>query len=186
VAPRTVTVLLREWRAGDHAAIDELMPLVYDELRRIAARALCGERADHTWRPTDLVSEAYLRLCGAAQPDWNDRVHFFAVAARNMRQILVDHARARRADKRGGGVRPVELDEGQVAAKQLDDLVALDEALRALAARDERKARVIELSYFAGLSHAEIAQVLAVTEKTVARDLRFCEAWLSRHLTAPA
>jgi RNA polymerase sigma factor (TIGR02999 family) len=177
-----VTALLREWRAGDVAAADVLMPLVYDELHRVASRHLRGERAGHTLRPTDLVSEAYLRLSGGIQPEWADRVHFFAIAARTMRQILVDHARRRAADKRGAGERPVTLEDGMVSTQRSAALLALDDALVALARFDERKARAIELCYFGGLTQDEIAEVLGVHVNTVARDLKLAEAWLHREL----
>jgi RNA polymerase sigma-70 factor, ECF subfamily len=180
---RTVTSLLRDWRDGDRAAAEHLMPLVYDELRAVAARHLAGERPGSTVRPTDLVSEAYLKLAGGAQPEWNDRVHFFAIAARLMRQILVDRARKRRAEKRGGDERPVTLDaELVVAPDRAEGLLALDQALEELAAFDERKARAIELHYFAGLTQPEIALALEVHVNTVARDLKLAEAWLHRAL----
>jgi len=178
----TVTTLLRSWRAGDEDALEQLIPIVYEELRRIAALHLRRERAAHTLHPTDLVAEAYLRLAGGAQPDLADRVHFFAVAARNMRQILVDHARRRTADKRGGGERALTLDEGLIGGERPAELVRLDEALEELAKLDARKARTIELHYFGGLGHAEVAQVLGVHASTVARDLRVGEAWLHRFL----
>jgi RNA polymerase sigma factor (TIGR02999 family) len=180
---RTVTVLLRAWRDGDRAALDELLPVIYEELYRLASRYMRGERAGHTLRPTDLVSEAYLRLGGSSPPDWNGRVHFFAVAARNMRQILVDHARKRSAEKRGAGVKAVTFDEQLIAGDRPSELVALDEALVALAAFDERKARAVELHYFGGLTQAEIAEVLDVHINTVARDLRLAEAWLHRYVS---
>jgi RNA polymerase sigma factor (TIGR02999 family) len=180
----TVTLLLRGWQRGDKAAFDELMPIVFAELHRIAARYLRNERAGHTFRPTDLVSEAYLRLVGSEHPEWNDRVHFFAIAARTMRQILVDHARTRNADKRGQGERPATFDELVVAGQQRPEvLIALDAALAELAVSDERKARTVELHYFAGLTQAEIASVLEVHVNTVARDLKFAEAWIHRHMT---
>ena len=183
-APGTITVLLRAWRAGDRDALDALMPQIYRELHRLAEVFLRGERAGHTFSPTDLVSEAYLRL-GSAQPDdWADRVHFFALAARAMRQLLVDHARRRVAAKRGGGQRPVTLDEQLVGTDRPDELLRLDEALDALAAEDERKARVVELHYFGGLTQSEIAAALEIHANTVARDLRFAQAWLQRHLVA--
>jgi len=180
--PRTVTLLLRDWQDGDRAALDELVPRVYGELHRIAAGYLHGERPGHTLRPTDLVSEAYVRLVGSAPPEWNDRVQFYAIAARTMRQVLVDHARKRDAGKRGGGVRPIELDEGIAQAARPIELLALDAALEALAELDERKARVVELSYFGGLTHEEIAKVLDVHVNTIARDAKFAEAWLRRRL----
>ncbi|HWO20537.1 MAG TPA: sigma-70 family RNA polymerase sigma factor [Kofleriaceae bacterium] len=178
----TVTLLLKAWRAGDRGAFDELIPKVYEELHRLAGTFLRGERPGHTFSPTDLVSEAYLRL-GSAQPEqWNDRVHFFALAARAMRQVLVDHARRRTAGKRGSGQRPVSLDDQVVGPDRPEDLLQLDEALTALAGEDERKARVVELHYFAGLTQAEIAQALEIHANTVARDLRFAQAWLKRHM----
>jgi RNA polymerase sigma factor (TIGR02999 family) len=181
---RTVTVLLRAWRDGDRGALDELIPRIYDELHRLAGVFLRGERPGHTFSATDLVSEAYLRL-GSAQPDtWNDRVHFFAIAARSMRQILVDHARRRTAAKRGRGDRPVTLDEELIGPDRPEEMILLDDALDALTREDERKARVVELHYFAGLTHAEIAEALAIHANTVARDLRFAEAWLERHMRA--
>lgn len=179
--PRTVTRLLRDWRGGDAAAIDELMPLVYAELHRVAAAYMRGERADHTFRPTDLVGEAYVRLAQGAT-DYNDRIHFFAAAAKTMRQILVDHARRRGRDKRGGGERAVELDPRLAATARGDDLVALDAALAALADFDERKARIVELHYFAGLTQAEIGLALDVHVNTVARDLRLAVAWIHAQL----
>ncbi len=185
-AARTVTILLRDWRAGDRAARDALIPLVYAELHRLAAAYLRGERPGHTFRPTDLVSEAYLRLAEGAQPDWDGRVHFFAIAARTMRQILVDHARKRDAGKRGGGERPSTLDEGAIALDRPTRMIALDEALAELEKLDERKARVVELHYFGGLTQDEIARAIDVHVNTVARDLRLAEAWIRRHMTAEA
>jgi len=178
---RTVTRLLQDWRGGDAAAMDELMPLVYAELHRVAAAYMRSERADHTFRPTDLVGEAYLRLAQGAT-DFNDRVHFFAAAAKMMRQILVDHARRRGRDKRGGGERAVELDPKLAATARGDDLVALDAALTALAEHDERKARIVELHYFAGLTQAEIGLALDIHVNTVARDLRLAVAWIQAQL----
>ena len=174
---RTVTDLLREWRAGNRAALDHLIPLVYSELRRLADGFMRRQRPGHTMRPTELVAEAYEKLAGAT-PDLHDRVHFFAVAARVMRQILVDHARERSAGKRGGGERPVTLDEAVVAGERPDELVDLDRALDELATFDERRARAVELHYFGGLTHEEVAEVLGVHVNTVARDLRLAAAWL--------
>jgi RNA polymerase sigma factor (TIGR02999 family) len=181
---RTITVLLRAWRDGDGGALTELMPLVYDQLRRLAGRHLHGERAGHTFHPTELVSEAYLRLSNGTPPSWNDRVHFFAVAARNMRQILIDHARKRLAEKRGDGARAITFDEQLVSGDRPHELIALDEGLEALATFDERKARAVELHYFGGLSQGEIAELLDVHVNTVMRDLRLGEAWLHRHLAS--
>ncbi len=179
---RTVTRLLEDWRGGDRDALDELLPMVYGELHKLADGYMRGERKGHTLRPSDLVGEAYLRLADAEHPQWNSRVHFFAIAARTMRQILVDHARKRDAAKRGGGERAVTFDEGLVGGERPDELIALDDALLALATFDERKARAIELHYFGGLTQDEIAEVLEVHVNTVARDLRLAEAWIHRHL----
>ena len=179
----TVTALLREWQAGNAAAADELMPLIYQELRGLAARYLRHERPEHTLSPTDLVSEAYLRLSGGAQTEWNNRVHFFAIAARTMRQIFVDHARKRGASKRGANARAAPFDEQAIDTARPHELVALDDALTALAKVDERKARAIELRHFGGLTQEEIAVVLAVHVNTVASDLKFAEAWIHRELT---
>jgi RNA polymerase sigma factor (TIGR02999 family) len=180
----TLTHLLRDWRQGDRAALDKLVPIVYAELRRLAANFLRGEQPGHTLRPTDLVSEAYLRLLGSPPNELADRAHFFSIAGRTMRQILVDHARRRSRDKRGGGARPIALAEGIVAADRPEPLIALDDALVALEGFDERKAKVVELSYFGGLTQAEIADFLKVHVNTVARDLRLAEAWINRHIRA--
>jgi len=185
--PGEVTRLLGAWRTGALDAGDRLIPLVYHELRRLAARCMAGERADHTLEPTALVHEAYLRLAGGEQPRWHDRLHFFAVAARTMRRILVDHARSRCAGKRGGGAVRLPLDEApdrspEAGASALTDLLALDEALRALTALDPRKGRVVELRYFGGLTVAETAAVLGVSAPTVALDTRLARAWLLARL----
>lgn len=180
----SVTDLLRDWRSGDRSALDRLIPLVYDELHRLAGGFMRGQRPGHTLRPTALVAEAYEKLAGAA-PDLADRVHFFAVAARVMRQILVDHARERAADKRGGGARPATLDEAIAAADRPNELLDLDRALDELATFDERRARAVELHYFGGLTHPEVAEVMGVHVNTVARDLRLAEAWLHSKLHAP-
>jgi RNA polymerase sigma factor (TIGR02999 family) len=177
-------MLLRAWRQGDQAAFDEVAPLIYDELHRIAAAHLRAERPGHTFSPTDLISEAYLKLAGGARFEFHDRAHFFAIASRNMRQILVDHARRRVRGKRGAGEPAIDLDETIVATDRPWELIALDEALEALAKLDPRKARVVELHYFGGLGHDEIAAVCEVHVNTVARDLRFSEAWLRRELGA--
>ena len=184
MAARTVTLLLRDWRAGDRGALDDLMAVVYAELHRLAAGYLRGERPGHTFRPTDLVSEAYLRLADGATPELNDRVHFFAIAARTMRQILVDHARKRNAAKRGDGMQAVTLDERIEAEGRPTEVIALDEALSALEAIDERKAKVIELHYFGGMTQEEIAAALDVHVNTVARELIFARAWIHSRLNA--
>jgi RNA polymerase sigma factor (TIGR02999 family) len=177
-----VTTLLRAWRAGNDLARDELVTRVYEELVGIAAGHLRGERAGHTLQPTELVAEAYLRLTAGETPEWNDRIHFFAIAARTMRQILVDHARRRRASKRGEGDHPETFDELVVGAGRPYDLIALDDALEALTKLDERKANVVQLHYFGGLTQREIAEMIEVHVNTVANDLRFAEAWLHREL----
>jgi RNA polymerase sigma-70 factor, ECF subfamily len=182
MADESVTVLLQAWRDGDPAALDRAMPLVYQELHRLASNFMRGERAGHTFSTTDLVQEAYLRFSRGEQPELQDRVHFFAIAARHMRRILIDHARRRDADKRGGRDRPLTLDESVVATARPEELCALDDALDALEAFDLRKAQAVELRYFGGMSLAEIASALDVHENTVARDLRLGEAWLNREL----
>lgn len=178
-SPNQVSRLLAEWRNGDQEALDRLMPLVYDELRRIARRYMRGERENHTLQSSALVNEAYLRLADHKNIDWQNRAHFFGVAAQAMRRVLVDHARARKGLKRGGDALKVALDDAvDVAEKQAVELVALDDALRALAAFDERKSRVVELRYFGGLTAEEAAEVLGVSLATVEREWRTARAWL--------
>lgn len=183
---RSVTNLLREWRGGDRSALDRLMPVIYAELHRLASSYMRGERPGHTLRATDLVGEAYLRLADAGPADWNDRVHFFAIAARTMRQILVDHARKRSAAKRNSGQRPVTFEEELAPNERPEALISLDQVLDELAKFDERKARIVELYYFGGLKQDEIAEALQVHVNTVARDLRLAEAWLHRELSVGA
>ena len=171
------------WRKGDEAALDALVPLVYAELRRIAKRCIAGERVGQTLQATALVNEAYLRLVDVRQVNWQNRAHFFAMSARLMRRILVDVARSKRYQKRGGGAIKVTLDDELVAAAERShDLVALDDALGALAAVDERKAQVIELRFFGGLSVEETATVLNVSVDTVMRDWKLAKVWLLREL----
>lgn len=178
-----ITGLLVRWRTGDEAALQELLPIVHDELRRVARRQMAGERPGHTLQPTALVNEAYLRLVDLKQIQWQNRAHFFAMAARLMRRILVDFARSRRYQKRGGGAKQVSFTEAlEIAASQPADVVALDEALAALARVDERKSRVVELRFFGGLSIEETAEVLSVSRETVKRDWTFAKMWLLRHL----
>jgi RNA polymerase sigma factor (TIGR02999 family) len=180
-----VTLLLLDVKKGDPGALDRLVPIVYDELRRLAARYLRDEHAAATLQPTALVHEAYVRLVAQDTPDWECRSHFFGVAAHLMRQILVDHARRRRSQKRGGGAVPVTLDEALALAPQkADSILALDDALTALSAVDERKCRVIELRYFAGLTVEETARALGVSVGTIGREQRLAEAWLHRELAA--
>jgi RNA polymerase sigma factor (TIGR02999 family) len=176
-----LTGLLLAWREGDEEALSRLIPLVYDELRHLAARALAGERDGHTLEPTALVHEAYLRLAAGEIPRWHDRLHFFAVAGQVMRHLLVDHARGRRRAKRGSGSQRVSLAAIEIAVPVdgfAPDLLALDEALTALSTFDPRKARVIELRYFGGLTIEETAQVLGVSTATVILDARLARAWL--------
>jgi RNA polymerase sigma-70 factor, ECF subfamily len=178
-----ITKLLLAWSEGEQAALEQLMPLVYRELHRLAKHYLRRERANHTLQTTALVNEAYLRLIDADQVRWQNRAHFFAISARLMRQILVDFARASGYQKRGGGVQPVPLDEALVIGEQEDEnLVALDEALRALAEIDARKSEVVELRFFGGLSVEESAEVLKVSPETVKRDWRLAKSWLRRRL----
>ena len=176
-------MLLRAWREGDEKALDALMPLVHDELRRIARRCLHGERANHSVQATVLVNEAYLRLVDVQQVDWQNRTHFLAMSARLMRRVLVDLARSRGADKRGGGAVRVTLDDAAIGSAAPDaDVIRLDDALQALAALDDRKSRVVELRFFGGLTVDETALVLHVSSKTVLRDWEFARAWLQREL----
>lgn len=177
-----VTQLLARLRAGDADARERLFPLVYEELRRIARRALRRERADHTMRPTELVHEAYLKL-GAAQGPWQDRAHFLGVAARAMRQILVDHARRRMAGKRGGGRAPTTLEDvGSDEGLPPEELLALDSALDRLEQRDPRMRALVEYRFFGGLSDREIAELLQVSERTVNRDWAKARAWLHKEV----
>jgi RNA polymerase sigma-70 factor (ECF subfamily) len=178
-----ITRLLKESSEGNRAAMDALLPLVYADLRRIAGGYLRRQAPGHTLQPTALLHEAYLKLFQSGQPDWRDRTHFFAVSASAMRQILVDHARSRNAVKRGGDAVKVSLDESfHYAPERPSSLIALDDALKALAAFDERKARVLELRYFGGLGIDEIASTIGVSVATIGRELRFAEAWLRTEL----
>lgn len=178
-----VSGLLQAWSAGDRTALDQLTPIVYDELRRLARYYLRKERSDHSLQATALVNEAYLRLVDFKRIRWENRAHFFAVSAQLMRRILVDHAR-RRNQKRGGGVVHVELEETVVIGPGREqNLVALDEALQALALIDPRKARVVELRFFGGLSAEETAEVVKVSAVTVMRDWSTARAWLHRELS---
>jgi RNA polymerase sigma factor (TIGR02999 family) len=176
--------LLASWADGDSAALEELTPLVHQELRRIARRHMAHERAGHILQPTALVNEAFLRLVDIHHVRWNDRAHFFAMAARMMRRILVEDARARAFQKRGGGRQQVTLDDLAIRGQdQPKDLVALDDALDALAKLDERRSRVVELRFFGGLSIEETATVLKISSETVTRDWRLAKLWLLRELS---
>jgi RNA polymerase sigma factor (TIGR02999 family) len=183
VSQQEVTQLLADWSHGDTAALAELTPLVYEELRRLAHHFMEGQRPEHTLQTTALVNEAYLRLADQTDPRWQNRAHFFAVAARAMRQILVNYARSSRAQKRGGGALKVELDEGAIVSpEQSKAIVDLHEALERLGTLDSRKARVVELKYFGGLNHDEIAEVMKISTVTVRRDWVFAKAWLHNEL----
>jgi len=177
-----VTALLRAWHAGDEDAYRQVSALLYDELRRQATTYMRRQAADSTLQPTALVHEAFMRLVNADRVDWQDRRHFLAVAARTMRRVLVDLARARHTNKRGAGIVHVPIDSGVGAALPSLDFVALDDALNALGAFDTRKVRVIELRFFAGLTVEETAEVLDVSPDTVARDWRMARTWLLREL----
>ena len=182
--PADVTDLLLAWSSGDEAAMDELMPLVYAELRRIARRYMGKEDRHHTLDTSALINEAYLKLVDARGVDWQNRAHFFAVSAQAMRRILVDFARARRNLKRGGGVRPLSPDEALVAAPdRAADVGALDEGLRRLGALSPRQSRVVELRSFGGLTDEEVSKVLDVSPRTVRNDWRLARAWLYRELS---
>ncbi len=177
-----VTKLLQQWRGGSHEALDELMPIVYDELRRLAARCLRSDRPGHTLRATALVHEAYLRLMDA-DIGWQDRAHFYAVAARVVRRILVEYARTHSRQKRGGGVQPIPLDEALVVGPEAASTVLeLDEALQRLAALDARKSDIIQLLFFGGLTYDEAAAALDISPATVHRELKLAKAWLHREL----
>lgn len=183
--PTEITTLLLAHAAGDAAALDRLLPRVYDELRRMARARLRRERPDHTLAPTDLVHEAYLKLIPSTGIDWQNRAHFFAIASRAMRNVLVDHAVRRSAAKRGGGQQALALDESSGATETpLDDLIALGDALARLEQLDPRQARVVECRFFGGLSLDETAEALAISPATVSRDWSFARAWLHRELAA--
>src|SRR5437762_6439787 len=180
---QAMTGLLVRWSHGDDGALAELTPLVYEELRRLAHHHMGGQRPDHTLETTALVNEAYLRLADQTNPRWQNRAHFFAVAARAMRQILVSYARSQRAEKRGGGALKVELDEAAlISPEESKQIVDLHEALERLATLDSRKAQVVELKYFGGLNYDEMAEVLKISPVTVRRDWRFAKAWLYTQL----
>ena len=183
VSQQRVTQLLAHWSHGDDAALAELTPLVYEELRRLAHHFMEGQRSEHTLQTTALVNEAYLRLADQTNPRWQNRAHFFAVAARAMRQILVSYARSQRSQKRGGGALKVELDEAAIVSpEESKEIVDLHEALERLAALNSRKAQVVELKYFGGLDYDEIAEVLKISRVTVRRDWEFAKLWLYTEL----
>jgi RNA polymerase sigma factor (TIGR02999 family) len=182
--PQQITELLKSWSQGNQAAIDKLVPLVYDELHRLAQRYMSDERPGHALQTTALVNEAYLRLVDSSNLSWDGRSHFFGVCAQVMRRILVDWARSRQSLKRGGDVRALDLDEALAVAKERGtDLVAIDDALKALTAVDPRKGQVVEMRFFGGLSVKETAEVLKVSPETVQRDWKLAKSWLRRELS---
>jgi RNA polymerase sigma factor (TIGR02999 family) len=186
-ALNSVTALLIDWRSGDERAMQKLLPLVHHELRRIAKRQMAGERQDHVLQATALVNEAYLRLVDVRRVQWQDRAHFFAMAARLMRRVLVDFARAQKNQKRGGALHRVTFDQDlAVASETPEDVIAIDEALSSLAAQYERKSQVVELRFFGGLSVEETAEVLKISQETVMRDWKFAKNWLMRELSRSA
>ena len=180
-----ITRMLREWSDGNHQVLADLMPLVYDELHKQAARFLRRERPNHTLQTTALINEAYIKLIDQRDVNFNSRAHFYAIAANIMRRILVDHARAKHRDKRGGNAVPVHLEEKTIAiqSEQSVDLIDLDEALNRLAEHDEQQARIVELRYFGGLTMEETAETMRLSRTTVATDWAMAKAWLYRELT---
>ena len=185
--PTQITQILREWNAGDTSAPERLLPLVYNELRVLGANYLRKERSDHTLQATALVHEAYLKMVGQKWAEWQNRVQFASIAARAMRQVLVEHARANKAAKRAGKLQKVYLDETQeLGAARNPDLIELDEALKDFTELYPRKAEVVELKFFGGLEIDEIAEALQISTKTVKRDWTFARAWLCRELTEQA
>jgi RNA polymerase sigma-70 factor, ECF subfamily len=177
-----VTLLLQQWSEGNKEALDRLMPIVYAQLRKLAAHALRGERPNHTLRATELVHEAYLKLIGSETP-WQNRAHFYAVAATVLRHILVDHAKSNRRQKRGGDAEKIPLDEAVLIGPEVSwEVVNLDEAMKRLAVSDTRKSQIVELTFFGGMTLEEIAAVLNISDKTVHRELRVAKAWLHREL----
>ena len=186
-ARHEITELLAEWREGNQSALDELYPLVYDELHRLARRYMSRERKDHTLQTTALINEAYVRLVDQKNVNWANRSHFFAISAQIMRRILIDHARRHAYAKRGGGAQQVSLEEvAAITPDQGREMLRLDEALKSLAERDPRRSQVVELRYFGGLNNEEIAGVLHVSENTVTRDWNMARAWLYQQLTENA
>jgi RNA polymerase sigma-70 factor (ECF subfamily) len=182
--PHEITQLLAEWREGKQSALDELYPLVYAELHRLARRYMSRERKGHTLQTTALINEAYVRLVDQKNVQWANRSHFFAISAQIMRRILIDHARRHQYAKRGGGARQVSLEEAAtVAPDQGLELLRLDEALKSLAEMDPRRSQVVEMRYFGGLNNEEIAGVLHISENTVTRDWNMARAWLYQQLT---
>jgi len=185
-SPDEVTRLLVDWGNGNQAALDALIPLVYDELRRLAGRYMRRESPGHTLQTSAVVNEAYLRLVNQKSVQWQNRAHFFGIAAQLMRRILVDHARSRSRAKRGGGAQMVSLVEQVVIPNEVEEVIALDDALKNLAEMDPRKSQIVEMKFFGGLTNEEVAAVLKVTPRTVERELRKAKAWLNRALSKGA
>ena len=184
-ASHQITLLLVDWSKGDEIALERLMPLVYEELRRMARRYMRRQPSGHTFQTTELIHEAYLKIAGRDEHDWQNRAHFFGVAARAMRHILVDYARSKQSRKRGGWQERVTLsDNTAISDGHSGEIVALDEALKNLATLDERKSRVVEMKFFGGLNVEEIAEVLKISPETVKRDWSFSRTWLLRELSA--
>jgi RNA polymerase sigma factor (TIGR02999 family) len=180
-----ITRILKSWSGGNREAVDDLMPLVYDELHKVAAQYLRRQRTDHTLQPTALVNEAYLKLIDISDVDWQDRAHFFAFASQTMRHILVDYARTQAREKRGGGAQKLSLDEAISYSKETEvDLLALDEALRELATIDKQQCKIVELRFFGGLTVEETAVVLHISPATVKREWRIAKAWLFKRMRA--
>jgi RNA polymerase sigma factor (TIGR02999 family) len=179
-----ITQLLIDWSKGNEFALEQLMPLVYEELRKMARRYMRRQPSGHTFQTTELIHEAYLKLARAEEQNWQNRAHFFGIASQAMRHILVDYARSKQSQKRGGLQQKITLDEtAMVSSKRSDEIIALDDALQQLNQFDERKSRVVELKYFGGLTNEEIAEVLKMSPETVKRDWRFARTWLLRELT---
>ena len=183
IGSREISLLLADWGNGDEVALEQLMPLVYDELRKMAHGYMKRQPSGHTFQTTELIHETYLKLAKQEQQNWQNRAHFFGVAASAMRHILVDYARSKHSQKRGGWQERVTLSDVVGSTAESKDIVALDDALKALAALDERKSRVVELKYFGGITNEEIAEVLKVSIDTVKRDWRFARTWLLRELS---
>jgi RNA polymerase sigma-70 factor, ECF subfamily len=185
-SPKEVTRLLIDWGNGDQAALDELIPLVYDELHRLAGRYMRRESQRHTLQTSALLNEAYLRLTNQKSVQWQNRAHFFGVAAQLMRRILVDHARSRSRAKRGGGALMVSFVDQAATSKEVTEVIALDVALNGLAEMDPRKSQIVEMKFFGGLTNDEVAEVLKVTSRTVEREWRKAKAWLHRAISKAA
>jgi RNA polymerase sigma factor (TIGR02999 family) len=184
--PKEITQLLMAWGDGDKQALDRLMPFVYNELRRLAKNYMRNQRSDHTLQTTALVNEAYLRLIDSSQVRWQNRTHFFAISAQLMRRILVDFARAKKANKRGGDNQKITFDEQlPVSEEKESDLLALDEALQELALLNARQAQIVEMRYFGGMNEKEVAEALEISTRTVRRDWSVARAWLFRELKKP-